>query len=69
VAQTGEVLEIDSVISTISGNEKIWSDRLDKFGKHHEIKHQIQKYTFIIGLSVVGIARAYSAIWSMLCGS
>jgi len=69
VAQSGKVLEIDSVISIISGNEKVWSERLDRFGKHHEFKHQVQKYLFISGLTAVGIARAYAAILSMVSSS
>lgn len=61
VAETGESKSIDEVISVLEENTKTWQDRLDKFGRSHEIKHHVQKYTFLVGLLFVAVARAYGA--------
>jgi hypothetical protein len=69
VSQTGEVLEIDKVISTVESNVSTWNSRLEQFGKWHEIKHIVQKYSFLSALFLVACSRAYTALVSITCGS
>ncbi len=69
VAQTGEALEIDQVISTVEGNVSTWNNRLEQFGKWHEIKHIVQKYAFLSALFLVACSRAYTAFASSPCSS
>lgn len=69
VAQTGEALEIDQVISTVEANVSTWSNRLEQFGKWHEIKHIVQKYSFLSALFLVACSRAYIAFASSPCSS
>lgn len=59
LAQTNENRNIDDVISILSENTKIWGKRLDEFGRTHEIKHHVQKYSFLLGLILIAIARSY----------
>jgi hypothetical protein len=67
VAQTGESLEIDQVISTVEANVSTWNNRLEQFGKWHEIKHIVQKYSFLIALFLVAFSRAYTVFASSPC--
>lgn len=69
VSQTGEALEIDKVISTVEGNVSTWNNRLEQFGKWHETKHIVQKYSFLSALFLVACSRAYTALVSIICGS
>ena len=69
VSQTGDALEIDQVISTVEGNVSTWSIRLEQFGKWHEIKHIVQKYSFLSALFLVACSRAYTVFVSSPCSS
>jgi len=69
VAQTGEQLQIDQVISTVEANVSTWNNRLEQFGKWHEIKHIIQKYSFLSALVLVACSRAYTVFTSSPCSS
>jgi len=64
VAETGENKNIDEVLAVLEENTKNWGNRLDQFGRVHEIKHHVQKYSFLSGLVLTASARAY---W-VFCG-
>ena len=69
VAQTGETLEIDQVISTVEAKVSTWNSRLEQFGKWHEIKHIVQKYSFLSALFLVACSRAFTVFVPSPCSS
>jgi len=69
VAETGEVLEINQIISTIEADVSTWNNRLEQFGKWHEIKHIVQKYSFLSALFLVACSRAFTVFVSNPCSS
>jgi hypothetical protein len=69
VAQTGEALEIDQVLSIVENNVVTWNNRLEQYGKWHEIKHVVQKYSFLSALFLVACSRAYIVFVSSPCSS
>ena len=68
-AQTGEYVEIDKVIAILEKNKDTWHDRLETFGKWHDIKHIVQKYSFLVALVVLAISRSFIVFFPTICSS
>ena len=68
IAQTGEVMSIDSVIDKAGESASRYEEQLDKVGKRHEIKAVIQRWAFVFGLPSTAVARAYDAVALIICG-
>jgi hypothetical protein len=68
VAQTGEVMSIDAVISQVGQNASRYGEELDKVGRRHEVKDIIQRWAFVLGLLSTAVARAYDAVAPIICG-
>ncbi len=67
IAQTGDVMSIDTVISQVGQNASRYGEELDKVGRRHEVKDIIQRWAFVLGLLSTAVARAYDAVAS-ICG-
>lgn len=68
IAQTGEVMLIDAVISKAGESASRFEEQLDKVGRRHEIKDTIQKSAFVLGLLSTAVARAYDAVALIIFG-
>ena len=68
IAETGDIMSIDSAINQTGDSASRYSDQLDKVGRRHEIKDIVQQWTFILGLLSTAVARAYDAVAQIICG-
>jgi len=68
IAQTGEVMLIDTAINKAGESAARYGDELGKAGRRHEVKDIIQRWSFILGLLSIAVARAYDAVTPIICG-
>lgn len=68
IAQTGEVMPIDTVIIQAGDSASRYEEQLGKVGKRHEIKAVVQRWAFFLGLLSIAVARAYDAVALIICG-
>lgn len=61
-ADTGQKESISNTLEKLNENIEQYDNRLKELGKYHGWKHEVQKYTFVIGLLAVAISRGTNAI-------
>jgi len=65
VRQTGEVKEINDVLSRLDERLAISKQKINELDKGAELKYKIYRYAFIYGLVILLLARAYIPIASL----
>ena len=65
-ADNGQRISIKDTLANLDNTIENYNSHLNNIGKRHEWKHQVQKYSFAVGLIATAIARGIKEVQPVL---